>query len=85
MAKLSVKNVKQASPPGMVNTTGALTGIVAALITMANTMPDSVPAAVKEWLLWGINGVSLLAAVFAGVTVFAKKSDLIGERDKDDR
>jgi hypothetical protein len=85
MAKLSTKNVKHPSPPWMVNTTGFLAGIVAALTTMISTMPAGVPKGVHDWLEWGITGISLLAAVFAGATVFAKKSDLVGGRDKDDR
>ena len=85
MAKLSVKNAKEASPPWMVNTTGALTAVVAVLTTMVNTMPAGVPASVKEWILWSINGIAGIATIFAGATIFAKRSDLVGGRDKDDR
>lgn len=85
MAKLSVKNAKHPSPPWMVNTTGFLTGLVAALTTMATTLPASVPVSVKEWLSWGITGISVLAALFAGGAVLSKKSNLVGDRDKDDR
>lgn len=81
MAKLSVKNVKQASPPWMINITGSLAGITAALITMVNTMPAGVPQGVKDWILWGINGLSLITAVFAGATAFAKTADSTDPKD----
>lgn len=56
----------------MTNTTGILSGLVAASITAVNSMPEGVPEIVKEWLLWVITYVSLISAVFAGATALSK-------------
>lgn len=75
MTRLSIKNAKASPPAWMTNTTGILVAIIAASITAINTLPGGVPEAVKEWLLWGLNYVSLITAAFAGASVFTKSSD----------
>lgn len=82
MAKLSVNNVKQASPSWMVNLTAVLALLTPILPSLINTLPGNVSQLTKDWLLWVL---SVMTAVSGVVTAFAKKSDLIGDRPKDDR
>lgn len=74
------KNLKKAAPPQIVNTTGAFAGTTAVLLTMINTMPDGVSEAVKDWLLWGVNGMAMLTAALAGVAAFSK-TDMTDPKD----
>lgn len=76
MSTLSRKNLKHSSPSWMVNLTGILAIITPILPSLIQTMPGSISNETKDWLLWIM---SALTALSGGVTMFAKKSDVIGD------
>lgn len=82
MAKLSVNNVKQASPSWMVNLTAILALLTPILPSLINTLPGNVSDLTKDWLLWVLSALTAISGV---TTAFAKRTELVGDRDKDDR
>lgn len=68
MAKVGINNINHSSPKWLVNLTGALAIITPILPSFVQTMPGSVSAETKDWILWIMSIVTGLSAAITMLT-----------------
>ena len=80
MAKLSAKNINQASPSWLVNVTAVMAVLATIMPELVEKMPGTVSDVTKEWIHWIL---TVITALFGVTTALSKSSRIIGGRPND--
>jgi len=74
MARVGLNNINHSSPKWLVNLTGALAILTPILPTFIQSMPGSVSADTKEWILWCM---SVVTGLSAAITMLSKSNKIV--------
>lgn len=71
MGKVGISNISHSSPKWLVNLTGASAILTPIIPTLIQSMPGSVSADTKEWILWSM---SVITAILGMITMLSKSN-----------